>query len=145
MQFILAGAAGRIIIKPFLFFGQNYARPELIGYWEFLPESYLSDQHRQLYLILFFLSLLLFFGAFPAIRSNLLCRGSAQKDFHCTRAKRTGEAIGARAAAGCHSCFDIIQSIGLIGFLKFIFIAINVYLKSVNLFSKSYNHFILFF
>ena len=37
-------------------------------------------------------------GALAVIRYNLLCRTSAQKDFHYTRAKGTGEAIGARAA-----------------------------------------------
>jgi len=30
------------------------------------------------------------------MRSNLLRRTPAQKDFRCTRAKRTGEAIGAK-------------------------------------------------
>jgi hypothetical protein len=38
-----------------------------------------------------------FLGAIPAIRSNLLCRTPAQKDFRCTRAKRTVEAIGAKS------------------------------------------------
>ena len=47
-----------------------------------------SGLHRQLYIMFFF-------GALPAIRCNLLRRTMAQKDFHCTRAKRTGEAIGA--------------------------------------------------
>ena len=39
---------------------------------------------------------IIFLELFPAIRCNLLRRTPAQKDFHCTRAKRTGEAIGAR-------------------------------------------------
>jgi len=46
---------------------------------------------------------IVFLELFPAIRSNLLRRTPAQKDFHCTRAKRTGEAIGARASAALAS------------------------------------------
>ena len=49
--------------------------------------------------IIFRVYIIIFLELFPAIRSNLLCRTTAQKDFHCTRAKRTGEAIGARAVA----------------------------------------------
>jgi hypothetical protein len=36
-----------------------------------------------------------YLAAFTALRRNLLCRTPAQKDFRFTRAKRTGEAIGA--------------------------------------------------
>ena len=46
-------------------------------------------------------------------RSNLLCRTPAQKDFHCTRAKRTGEAIGARGAAGLFCKYKNVGKAGL--------------------------------
>jgi hypothetical protein len=40
----------------------------------------------------------IFAGIVPAFRYNLISRTPAYKDFHCTRAKRTGEAIGAKVS-----------------------------------------------
>lgn len=58
---------------------------------------------------------IVFLGALPAIRCNLLtpeASGPAQKDFHCRRAKRTGEAIGAQDC-WVHHC-SLLQSKALV-------------------------------